>query len=354
MLASPTLQSIYHESGATLAADGIPLHFGDLAAEYHAALDATVLMDRSHEGRLELVGRDRLAVMHRISTNDLESLREGDGAPTIFTNANARILDRATVYHRGESAWVITEPGRADALRAYLQRNIFFTDEARLSDRGITTRQFALHGANADALADSLSPGLGSLPAYGQRTVEIDGVSVMLARRTPVAGAAWTLIVPTDDAARVWSHLIAAGAHPAGSLAYNILRIRAGRPGVGRELSADYLPLEVGLWDEVSFKKGCYTGQEIIARMESRGRLARTLVSLLPTAMLAAPAALQYEGRKVGTLTSIVETPTGERFALGVVKVAAARVGTTLMAGEIPLGVVKLPGAQPPFGLDEA
>ena len=58
---------------------------------------------------------------------------------------------------------------------------------------------------------------------------------------------------------------------PAGSLTYNVLRIRAGRPGVGHELSTDYIPLELGLWDEVSFTKGCYTGQEIIARMESRG-----------------------------------------------------------------------------------
>src|SRR5215468_7516855 len=97
---------------AVLAADGIPLHFGDERSEYHAALEQAVVMDRSHEGRFEITGRDRLNIMHRISTNDLLTLETDEGRPTLFTNAVARILDRATVYTYGERALVITEPGR--------------------------------------------------------------------------------------------------------------------------------------------------------------------------------------------------------------------------------------------------
>ena len=96
------------EQDAHLAVDGIPLDFGDLAAEYDAALSRAVVMLRSHEGRLELTGRDRLEVMHRMSTNDLNGLAPGQGAPTIFTSPTARILDRATVYHRGERVLVIS------------------------------------------------------------------------------------------------------------------------------------------------------------------------------------------------------------------------------------------------------
>jgi folate-binding protein YgfZ len=348
---TPTLSEVYQQSGATLAPDGIPLHFGDLAAEYRAALTGVVLMDRSHEGRLELTGRDRLSVMHKISTNDLDSLSEGEGAPTLFTNANARIVERALVYHRGESAWVISEPGRGESLRAYLQRHIFFTDEARIADRTAGTRQFALHGAAADAFIADFAPDGAALSPYRHCTVEIGGVSAWIAYRPTLIGSLWTVIVPTERAAAVWTAL-ARGAHPAGSLTYNVLRIRAGRPGVGRELSADYLPLEVGLWDEVSFKKGCYTGQEIIARMESRGRLARTLVALQPSAMLDAPAPLTFEGREVGTLTSAAEAPDGERFALGVVKVGVARAGLVLQAGTIPVTITGLAGTQPAFGIE--
>ena len=104
-------------------------------------------MDRSHEGRFEIAGSDRLDLLHRISTNDLLTLDAGEGRPTLFTNAIARILDRATIYHRGERALVIAEPGRGEALRRYLQRNIFFNDDARLIDLASTTRQFVLHGA---------------------------------------------------------------------------------------------------------------------------------------------------------------------------------------------------------------
>lgn len=352
------LTSVFQAAGAQLANDGIPLHFGDLAAEYRAALDAAVLMDRSHEGRLVMTGRDRLAIAHRISTNDLERLRAGEGAPTIFTNAVGRIIDRAAVYHRhdegrGDEALFVTEPGRGEPLRAYLQSNLFFNDEARIANISAETRQLALHGVQADAVANALAPDLALLPAYGHRTVTLAGAAVFVGRRLALSGAAWTMMMPNEAAAAVWQAVIDAGRpyglRPAGSLTYNLLRIRAGRPGVGHELSGDYIPLEVGLWDEVSFSKGCYTGQEIIARMESRGRLARTIARLRLSASTDAPCALLRDGREVGTLTSSVSTPDGEHIGIGVVKVAVAQVGMTLAAGAgANAEITALPGAQPP------
>ena len=125
-----TLQDTLQVHGAQLAPDGIPLQFSHLGAEYDAALNSAVLMVRSHEGRLELTGRDRLALMHRMSTNHLEALAAGQGAATIFANANARILDRAVVVSRPDRALVLAEPGRGPALESYLRRNIFFIEEA--------------------------------------------------------------------------------------------------------------------------------------------------------------------------------------------------------------------------------
>lgn len=347
-----SLTDLHVRLGAKLAPDGIPLHYGDLRAEYHAALHAAVLMDRSHEGRLESAGADRLALVQRMSTNDVLSLAEGEGRPTIFTNSIGRILDRATVYNTGETATILTEPGRGDALRQYLHRHIFFNDDVRIADLAIGTRQFALHGQSTNAVIEALTPELAALPLMYSRRITIAGADVFVALCKPLVGEAWVFIVPNDSAESVWTAILEAGKSlgllPAGSLTYNTLRIRAGRPGVGRELSADYIPLEVGLWDEVSFNKGCYTGQEIIARMESRGRLAKTIVSLQLDGLTEAPAPLLLDGREVGKLTSSVQSPDGEVFGIGVVKVAVAQVGLVFTTGNNHATITRLAGVQPP------
>ncbi len=343
----------YRAQGAVLANDGIPLHFGDPQREYHAALDAAVIMDRSHEGRFEIGGRDRLDLMHRISTNDLVSLPENAGHATIFTNPNARILDRALVFNRGDQALVITEPGRGEALRRYLQRNIFFNDDAQLRDLNGSTRQFVLHGANATALAEQFAPGLLALHSTD---VQIAGATVVVLRDMPLSGAHYRLIVPEAQAADLWAALLdlgaASGLIPAGSLTYSALRIRAGRPAAGHELSTDYLPLEVGLWDEISFTKGCYTGQEIVARMESRGRLAKVMVRLRLDAAVEAPAAISADGREIGTLTSSVQTPDGESLGIGVVKLASAQPDTPVDITGVSATILGFAGTPPPYVLE--
>ncbi|MFN8374267.1 MAG: glycine cleavage system protein T [Anaerolineae bacterium] len=334
--------------GAQLAADGIPLQYSSLETEYQAALHQAVLMDRSHEGRLLLTGADRLVFMHRISTNDLLNMAQGEGRPTLFTNPNARIIDRATVYHRGESALVITEAGRGEALRQYLQRNIFFNDKARIEDISGSTNLFVLHGPQADHVVSTLLGG--QIPEQGAE-VAVAGVDVFIARRKPLSVSQWVMVVPSIKAAEVWNIVLEAGKTygliPAGSLAYNVLRIRAGRPAAGRELTTEYSPLEVGLWDEVNFHKGCYTGQEIIARMESRNRLARTIVSVELEALVPAPAELTLEGRVVGTLTSSVSTPEGLHVGIAVIKLQAAQIGSTIKVGGVKAVITALAGVQP-------
>jgi aminomethyltransferase len=291
--------------------------------------------------------------MHRISTNNLTALAEGEGAPTLFTSPNARIIDRATVYHRGEKALVITEPGRGPALPNYLQRNIFFNDDARLMDITAATQQLDLHGPQTDTAVESLVPGAATLAPMHSRDAAIGGAAVFLARNKSISGSHWTIIAADTDFEAVWE-AVAAAAKPAGSLAYNMLRIRAGRPGVGRELSQEYIPLEVGLWDEVSFHKGCYAGQEIIARMESRNRLARIMVRLTLDAPVNAPADLIADGRTVGTVTSSVVTADGSSVGIGVVKVAAAAPGQTLqVANSSTTALIRDYAGSPPPALAE-
>src|SRR5689334_11395379 len=103
-----SLLDTYIAQGAAVAPDGIPLHFGDIKAEYKAALENAVIMDRSHEGRLEARGRDRFNLVHRISTNDVLNMQSSESRPTIFTNPTGRIIDRITMIDRGETALITT------------------------------------------------------------------------------------------------------------------------------------------------------------------------------------------------------------------------------------------------------
>ncbi len=348
------LQERYQRLGATVAPDGIPLHFGDQKAEYEAAQNNAVLMDRSHEGRLETSGRDRLEIIQRISTNDVGHMVIGEGRPTILASATGRIIDRLVAYNHSEKALITTEPGRGQVVREFLQRQIFFNDDMRIQDLGTSTKQFVLHGPQAEAIVKLFAPDAGKQTYLECVNATIAETEVIFLKRKPLVGTQWVVIVPNEKAVDVWQTIVAAGQPfgllPAGSLTFNVLRIQAGRPGVGRELSTDFIPLEAGLWDEVSFKKGCYTGQEILARMESRNKLAKTMVTLKLSEMVESPMTLRLDGKEIGTLTSSVMTPRGEAIGIGFVKVAAAEPGQAFAVGDKQSSaqILTLAGAQPP------
>ncbi len=358
------LRNFHHRSGAKVADDGIPLVYSDAAQEYQAALHGAVLFDRSHEARLRMTGKSRLDFLQRMSTNDMRDIPADTGRPTIFTSPIGRVIDRVWVFHTpADSLTLFGGPGRIDALTNLLRRQIFFGDDVQLESLQTSTAQFALHGPAADAVITALHSPAADVPAaefaVGQgAAIMIDGVEVFIARRKSYTGGHWMLMIPAAQAVEVWQAVLAAGKPhglvPAGSLTYNTLRIYSARPGFGRELTDGFIPLELGLWDEVSFKKGCYTGQEIIARMESRGRLARTIVAFRLSAMVNAPADLIFEGKRIGVLTSSVTAPDGEVFGIGLVKPSVARTGQAIsLADGVTATITALPGVQPPQLQDE-
>ena len=353
-----TLQDVFQTSGATLAPDGIPLHFGDIAGEYMAAAEAAVLFDRSHEGRIALSGDDRFDLINRMSTNNILNMGVGAGRSTVFTNPNGRIIDRVIGFSRAdETLLLLAGPGRGEALQNYLQRNIFFNDAVTLASLNAKTCQFALHGPKAGEVLAEIVPEVADLEVNQSADVQTaQGIEFFVVRRQPYSGTHYNVIVSQTDAPAMWALLAEAGQpfglRPSGGLVYNALRIATGQPGTGHELSSDYIPLDVGLWNDISFNKGCYTGQEIIARMESRERVARTIVHLTAESAIPQAADLYDEGKKVGSVTSSVTTPTGEHVAIAVVKVAAAQPERHLQIntdGNQSTQIVSLLGEQPPF-----
>ncbi|MBK9125926.1 MAG: folate-binding protein YgfZ [Chloroflexi bacterium] len=339
--------------GAFVADDGIPQHYGSPYAEFEAAHRSSVVLDRSHEARLRVDGTDRLALIHRTSTNDVERLAAGSGRPTIFTNANGRVLERAEVYAAADHAVLIGGPGRASALHHVIRSNVFFRDDIKVHDMASATAMFAVHGPRSADVLSGVGIDVSGLALFGHTSAQIAGGPAWIARAKPLTGDHLRVIVPAANALAAWDAIVSAAAEirglPAGSETYHILRVEAGVPAAGSELTDGFIPLELGLWDEVSFSKGCYTGQEIIARMESRGKLAKTIVTLALDAPVTAPADLLIGGKRAGTLTSLAITPDGQALGIGVLKPEFARAGVQVATPDGSTGTVSgTPGVQPP------
>src|SRR5258706_2637156 len=289
-----------------------------------------LLFDRSQQqGRLELVDRDRLDLLHRMSTNDFQNLQPGEGRSTVLTTALARIIDRVIVYNRGETALLVTN--QPAVVRAWLQKHIFFQDKVKIRDVSSVLGQLELYGPQAVEFRARFAPGVRHLPLHHFIETELLGQSALIAKSFPLGGEGYSIIIAADAIDTLKAEILKSADIMLGDDSqYERLRIQAGLPGAGHELTEDYIPLEANLWDSVSFTKGCYIGQEIIARMESRNRLAKTLTRLHLDAVAPLGATLMSSDRKVGTLTSIATLDDGSVLGLGFVKPDIAESAATL------------------------
>jgi len=309
------------------------------AQAYDAAHESAVLTTHENRGMLLLSGETRLELINRMSTQAVNSLKSGEGAATVLTTDIGRIIDRLILYATSDSVYVLTGDGHADALARYFMRNIFYNDDVQLKDITAETAVFGVYGPRAAEMLAAAGFETAELPPHHWRQAQIGGATAYVHRADPVAGDGYYVTAGAADRETVWGALLGAGLTPIDDAAYDYLRIEAGLPRFGRELSLDYIPLETGLWDDVSFNKGCYTGQEIIARMESRGKLAKRLVRLRPAAPLEAGAEITAGGRGAGTITSAADGPAGP-VALGYVRTAALAEGTPLLVGEVALALI--------------
>lgn len=300
-------------------------------ALYEAAHNAAIVVDRSDLGLLVFSGQTRLDLIDRMSTQKVKQLQPGEGAATVLTTDIGRMIDRIILYADSEQVYALTGEGNSDAIARYLMRYVFFMDDFHIQDVSAETAIFGVYGPEAgEKLAEAGFPAEG-LPLHHWRRAEVAGVAVSLHRTDPLNGDGYFVICPAADGEKVWQHLLEAGLAGADADAFELLRIEAGQPRFGREISSDYIPLEANLWDDVSFNKGCYIGQEIIARMESRGRIAKKLVRLHPAEPVETGDIVTAGGKKVGAITSAAVGPHGP-VALAYVKTAALEDRDTPLA----------------------
>lgn len=311
---------------------------------YHATATNAGYLDRSSAGCVEVTGRDRLALIHRLSTNAVTNLPPGQGQITVFTTNIGRIIDLVTVLAiDDDTSWVITSGHRGSEIASYLSKNKFFNDQFAVQELTNMVSQMRVYGPQSTALLERLTgTPLGEVPVWNHIPATLADCPVRLVRTRPIRGAGWALFADVAAADSLIEAIDEAGAALLDKATFNVLRVESGYPNVA-ELNTEYIPLEANLWDAVSFNKGCYVGQEIIARMESRGRLAKKLMGLKLSGQVQPPADLQSQGKNGGSLTSVVYSPALEQYlGLGYVR-TAHEAGALLEVGDQTATVAELP-----------
>ncbi|MDT7777616.1 MAG: hypothetical protein QOC99_128 [Acidobacteriota bacterium] len=335
------LEEIHRRAGARLREqDGclVPASYGDAQAEYEAVRGGGAgLFDLSSRGRVEVSGGEAVQFLNGMLTNDVARLEDGAWMHAAFPNPQGRLNASVRVFRRGGAYLFDTEAATYERMLRSLER-FTLAGDFRVRDLTAETSTLSVQGARAgEFIAAVLGEGAVS-SARGEHTssASFGNGEITIARATHTAEDGFDLFVGAEDREALWDALVAAGARPAGFDALEVLRVEAGVPRYGLDASDANVVLEVV--DEaaaVSYTKGCYAGQEIIARIHWRGHVAKKLTGVVFDSGDVIPADARVrdtsEGREVGRITSGVFSPRlGRRVALALVKYDYLRPGTEL------------------------
>jgi folate-binding protein YgfZ len=356
------LRQVQRQAGAQLdpavAAGLVPATYAGVEDEeaIAAARTGVALADYTDWTWLQFTGDDRLTFLHNQTTQDFRTLEPGQGRSAVVVTSTARTIDWITGYATDSAVDLLAAPRMAERLIPWLDRYIFPMDRVAIADRSAQVGTLMLIGPGAIALLASLGlEGLAALPEHQHGSGAIAGMPVRWAigsglglpgvtlwMETP-AMAAHDTAPPTQPPqdqpavetplATVWQALHQGGATPLGATAWERLRIEQGRPMPGQELTDDFNPLEAGLWQSISFNKGCYIGQETIARLDTYKGVKQQLWGIQLDGWVEPGTPLHVGTEKVGRVTSCVPTAAGA-IALGYVRTKAGGAGLTVTAGD--------------------
>lgn len=301
-------------------------------AAYRAARDGAIVVPRTDRERLLFRGKDALDLLHRLTTNDLKGLRPGEGAAAVFTTPKGRILDLVLFHRLPEGVLAITGPGRARPIADWVERYTF-REEVRAEDWTAGHATLGIFGVRApEAVAAAFGEAAPALPLHHVMPVARDGAAGWLTRTWPMAGGGYHLTAPVGSIEPLRGALLShPSAVPAGPGDLEALRIEAGLPEQGSELGEERNPWEACLDDAISLDKGCYVGQEVVARLNTYRKVSRLLVRVELPGGPPPPrgAAVRRGDEAIGEVTSAALIPgTGRAVALAYVRDEDAVAGT--------------------------
>jgi folate-binding protein YgfZ len=314
------LAEFHRQSGARLTSwfgCSLPNDFGDWLAEYRHLHESVALLDKNYRAYLDFTGPDRVRYLNAILTNNIKDLRENHGTISLLLNPQGRILAEIETQALPEKLFCVSYALIREPLIAVLDKYIIM-DDVTLTDRTDDFATLAFEGPKAALLAEELT-GVdpADLAELETRLVSVERIPCRLGKRSPGGVASAEFLVDHAHAESLWKILLEAtrkhGGGPAGYQALSSTRLEQGTPWFSYDFGEKQIPHEANLQDShISYTKGCYTGQEIVERVRSRGQVNRVRVTLkYDAAQPPAPGTpLLSEGKEAGYTTRAAFSPT--------------------------------------------
>lgn len=286
---------------------GPPDTYGGFEGEYWAAREKAGIAIRSDLGLLTLVGRDRSTFLNGLLTNDIANLKEHQGIRACLLTPKARIQAELYVHNLGEK--LLVETGNADPskIKAVLDRFIITEDVQIQETKGKLTLLTVQGPKAAETINEAVRVDVSALQRLANQEL---GPSTIV-NHDRIGKSGYDIILPAEESDAVWQGFLLKGVVPVGATALNILRLEACIPRYGVDIDENTLVLEAGMKDAISFSKGCYMGQETVARATFIGHVNKRLAQFIANSKVSlGPATKLYvENREAGSITSSDYSP---------------------------------------------
>jgi folate-binding protein YgfZ len=333
------LRKWHQAAGATMGTwfgTLLPEHFTNLAEEYRFARESVALVDKNYRAWLRFTGPDRVRYLNALLTNNILALVPGTGVISLLLNPQGHILAEVETLGLDESVLAISYAMIHESLASTFEKFIIM-DDVTMEDLTEEMGAIAIEGPQSPAvLAELTGVALDSLPELGHREAEAGAIPCRLLRRSPGGIPGVEFIAERAQLGALWENLAGAvrrhGGGPIGYATLNVLRLEPGIPWFSYDFDDKVIPHEAGLeGTHISFTKGCYTGQEIVERVRSRGHVNRRRVGLEFSGKEAPPpgTSLTFGGKEAGYVTRAAFSPgLGRAIGMGYLRREANAPGT--------------------------
>jgi folate-binding protein YgfZ len=352
-LETPLLE-LHRSSGATIGeyfGTQLPARFGEFGEEYSALRRSVALVDTNYRATFSFAGPDRHRYLNALLTSNVRDLKPGQGAAGLLLNPQGHILAEVGTFALEPRILAVSHAMVSERTYSTFSKFIIM-DDVEVEDVTPLTGTLDLIGPRTAKMLSELGVvNFAEMPLFSHKEVKLGQYFCRIVRQEVGGEAAATLIIPREHLVNLWRDLSArvraAGGAPAGMDPWNCLRLELGVPWFGADYGDKNIPHEAGLeHSHINYEKGCYTGQEIVERVRSRGHVNRRLTELQFSAAVAPPAGtiLSRDGNEAGSVTSTGYSPLlGRAIGLGYVRRENGAVGSVLDAAGARVEVIEPP-----------
>jgi aminomethyltransferase len=300
-----------------VSGSSVPAHYGHVSVEHAAVRHAVGLSDLSHRGKIRVTGDDRIKWLQSIISNDILPLQSGQGRYSSFLTHKGKMLGYFRVYIQADSVWIEDVGEVGDATFQALRKFLLYGTKAKMENCLESWGLLLVSGPkSAEVVTAAFGTDVHSLGLLHAAGATIGEQQAVVIRTEETGEQDFEILVPVQGVALAWEHMMTAGApfgiKPVGTQAREALRIEAGLPKAGPDLNEEIVPPEANLEEKAfSLSKGCYPGQEVVARMDTYGNVRRHLVGLILQNQTVPPTGSKlFSGdREVGWISSAAFSP---------------------------------------------